>query len=94
MSISSQRIILGMVAILENSDTKHFQSSRSILYHSIIVICPLLVIYYLAICLHAHAVTLPSDGLDANDSTDLGIVPGTRRGNHVHALDVCGLQLF
>ena len=83
-----------MIAILENSDTKHFQSSRAISHRHIIVGSPLFIKCHLAICLYTDTVALMSLRLDAYDGTNLSIVLGSRRGDDIHALDVCGLQLL
>ena len=89
--VSRYCIVLGMVAVIDHHVSEHFQTARAIFYRGIVVGCPFLVIFYLAVCFHADAVALMLLRLDANDCPDFCIVLGTRRSNDIHALDVGGL---
>ena len=87
-------IVLAMISIGKLQRAEDLQPFCAILHRGIVVGRPLFVILHLAVCLHTHALALWTDGFDADDGTDLGIVLGTGRRDDVHALDVSRFQLF
>ena len=91
MCVGCNGIILTVTSIGKLQHAEYLQPSFAMLHGHVIVGCQLVITLHLAICLHAYVVALMLLRLDANDSTDLGIVLGTRRSNDIHALDVGGL---
>ena len=67
MRVGCDGIVLTVISIGKLQRAEHLQSSSAVLYGHVIVGRPLVVTLHLAICLRAHAVALPSDGLDADD---------------------------
>ena len=76
--VSRYCIVLGMVAVIDHHVSEHFQTARVVFHCGIIIGCPLLIKFYLAICLHADAVALMLLRLYADDRPGFCIVLGTR----------------
>ena len=87
-------LVVAIVTILECDGSKSLQSSRTVFHRQVVVGAPLVVLPRLTRCHQAPSVALWLQRLDAYHCIHLGIISGTRRRNHIHALDIHRLQLF
>ena len=89
-----QVLVIAVVLPVEGYVGKGLQSARAILQRQVVVVVPMVVAPCLTGSHQAQSVALGLQRPNADDGVHLGIVSGTRRCNHIYALDVCRLQLF